>query len=171
MPPPPSQKGTGKKSGRSSDARHSRSRNTTPAISTNDFDGVYLDIVIKPLRGASYDEIIEPQGSSVIPDSKALEKVMTRIQNLIEQIDVRDEEASKALRRINEKKKEKLAEDQDNENVRRQQSQRDAEDQERVRRANKEKKTNAGKSERHSERPLTHGAHGLAPQDGSNLGK
>lgn len=167
MPPPPSQKGTGKKGGRGSDSRRSRSRNTTPAISS-EADTAYLDIALKPLRGASYDEIIDSQGSAAIPDSKALEKVMNRVQSLMDLIDTRDDEASKALRKINERKKERVQEEMENENARREKLQRDAEEQERARKANKKKKVEASKAERQN--TFTHGVHGLAPQDGSNLG-
>jgi len=171
MPPQAGQKGTGKKGGRGVDARRSRSRNTTPAVSTSETDTAYLQIVIKPLYGASYDEIVDPQTSSAIPDSRALQGVMERIDKLIVQIDARDQVASKAIRSAVEKKKERVLElEAENEAELRQKLQREAavaEEESRARKANKLKKKNEGSK---TERPLTHGAHGLAPQDGSNIG-
>jgi len=47
---------------------------------------------------------------------------------------------------------------------------REAEEEERGRKANKQKKRK-DTSRAREERPLAHGSHGLAPQDGSNLGR
>jgi transcriptional adapter 3 len=171
MPPQAGQKGTGKKGGRGTDARRSRSRNTTPAITTHETDTAYLQIVIKPLYGASYDEIVDPQISLAIPDSKALQGVMERIDKLIEQIDARDQVASKAIRLAVQKKKERNqeleAETLEEMRLKLQREAAVAEEESQARKANKLKKKNEGNK---AERPLTHGAHGLAPQDGSNIG-
>jgi hypothetical protein len=137
-----------------------------------------LEISIPPLHGATYDSIVSPSSSlppptnstsaTSIPDSKALETVMGRIQNLIDQIESRDDAASKALRKIIEKRNERVGEERE-EGLREREREREREEEvERLRKANKRRKVEAGNVE--GKHAHTTGKHGVAVQDGTNHG-
>ncbi|KAE9368472.1 hypothetical protein N431DRAFT_414901 [Stipitochalara longipes BDJ] len=171
MPLPPgqkSQKGTGKK-GR--DVRQSRSRNTTPSLVSAGAQGeagytAYLELPIAQFRTA--DDITEHYGSA-IPSSKDLEALLDRLKRLVEVVEIRGVVCDKGMRMLAQTRKDRLEEIE----TERQDAERKvrdaAEEEERGRnKANKVKKRKELSSTR-EERPLTHGAHGLAPQDGSNL--
>jgi transcriptional adapter 3 len=165
-----SQKGTGKK-GR--DVRQSRSRNTTPSLVSAGAQGeagytAYLDLPIAQFRTA--DDITEHYGST-IPSSKDLEALLDRLKRLVEVVEIRGAVCDKGMRILAQTRKDRLEEIE----TERQDTERKirdaAEEEERGRnKANKVKKRKELSSTR-EERPLTHGAHGLAPQDGSNIGK
>jgi transcriptional adapter 3 len=176
MPPLPSQKsqkGTGKK-GR--DVRQSRSRNTTPSLAGAGAQGeagytAYLELPIGQFRTA--DDIIEHYGSA-IPSSKDLEALLERLKRLVEVVEIRGSVCDKGMRMLAHTRKERLEEieTERRDEERKERLKRDAADEEERGRnkANKVKKRKELSSTR-EERPLTNGAHGLAPQDGSNLGE
>jgi transcriptional adapter 3 len=165
-----SQKGTGKK-GR--DMRQSRSRNTTPSLVSAGAQGeagytAYLDLPIAQFRTA--DDITEHYGST-IPSSKDLEALLDRLKRLVEVVEIRGAVCDKGMRILAQTRKDRLEEIETERQDAERRIRDAAEEEERGRnKANKVKKRKELSSTR-EERPLTHGAHGLAPQDGSNIGK
>lgn len=178
MPPMASQKGTGKK-GR--DPRQSRSRNTTPSlvgtassVAPSDAGKTpYTQIPISILRTSVADEIVD-QHASAIPNSRELEALMQRMERLAASIDERAAVCDKGMRVLAQSRKdrnEELEIEKRDEELKERMRRDQADEDERGRhKAHKIKKRKDVSSAR-EERPLTHGAHGLAPQDGSNIGK
>jgi hypothetical protein len=174
MPPSIAQKSNAKKGGRDNNARRSGSRNTTPGVTQRpvEMDTPLTEVRMKPFSISSYDEIVEQQSGSGIPDSKSLDALIDRIENLLKEVEARGNASDRGMRRLAGLRKDRLEE---LEAERRDEEQRErlkreaAEEEERERKANKMKKKKET-SRATEERPLAHGAHGLAPQDGSNLG-
>lgn len=173
MPSAHSQKGTGKK-GR--DIRQSRSRNTTPSLAgsvvppAESGETAYLGLPVKDF--ATCDDIVESNSSS-FPIAKELDAITDRLKLLEDVVETRSAVSDRGMRMVAQSRKDRLEEI---ENERRDVEQNErlkkeaAEEEERGRsKANKikKKKDSSGVKE---ERPLTHGAHGIAPQDGSQLG-
>ncbi|KAG9242605.1 histone acetyltransferases subunit 3-domain-containing protein [Calycina marina] len=173
MPPLPSQKGSGKK-GRG-DLAKSCSRNTTPSIvGPNSAPEVelgnttYLNLPISHFRTS--DDGIDKYGLA-IPNSRDLDALMERLKKLFDTVDQRATVCDRGMRMVADFRKDRLEEieverrDQERKEV----SRKDAADEEErsKNKANKIKKKKEIKEE--NERPLTHGAHGLAPQDGTNI--
>lgn len=172
MPPLPSQKGTGKK-GR--DPRQSRSRNTTPSISgtSNEFGETELLQLPKGKFPTSLD--FGDYVALAIPSSKDLEALSEKLQRLMASIELRGDMCNKGMRLMVEVRKDRqddIARMQQEKDALEKKKKDAADEEERGRRhkANKVKKRK-DMSTGAEERPLTHGAHGLAPQDGTNLGK
>lgn len=173
--PPFAAKSNAKKGGRDNNARRSGSRNTTPGIGAArvEMETPFLEVRMKPFSISSYDEIVEQQSGSAVPDSKSLDGLMDRIQNLLKEVEARGSASDRGMRilaglrkdRLEEVEEERRAEEQ-KERLRREA----AEEEERGRKASKMKKRK-DTSRAREERPLSHGAHGVAPQDGSNLGE
>lgn len=170
MPPQPGQKGTGKK-GRDA-ARQSRSRNSTPGSSfpLADTHTAFLDLPIKSFRTS--DDLNETYGTT-IPSSKDLEALLERLNKLTDVVDTRGTVCDRGMRLLSQARKDRLEEieNERRDEERKEQLKKDAADEE-ERGRNKMGKIKKRKdlSTAREERPLTHGAHGLAPQDGSNLG-
>jgi transcriptional adapter 3 len=170
MPLPLTQKGVGKK-GRD---RQSRSRNTTPSLvqpPPNDGEHTaFLDLPMDSFRTA--DDLIEIYGST-IPSSQDLEALLERLNKLTDVVDTRCNVADRGMRMLADKRKKRIAETENDrvEAENKERAKRDAADEEERgrHRASKIKKRKDISTAR-EERPLTHGAHGLAAQDGSNLG-
>jgi transcriptional adapter 3 len=171
--PPPSQKGKGTK-GAARDIRQSRSRNTTPSLTgaaippTETGVTAYLELSLHSFRAS--DDLVESYGSA-IPSSKELEALLERLQRLVDVVEARGSICDKGMRMLAQARKDRVEEIENDlrDEERKERIKREVKDEEeRVRtKANKlKKKKDAGKEER----PLTHGAHGLAPQDGSQLG-
>jgi transcriptional adapter 3 len=168
------QKSNAKKGGRDSNARRSRSRNTTPGVTRPvEMETPFLEVRMKPFSISSYDEIVEQQSGSAIPDSKSLDALMDRIQNLLKEVEARGSASDRGMRMLAGLRKDRLEEveaerrdEEQKERLRREA----AEEEERGRKANKQKKRK-DTSRAREERPLAHGAHGVAPQDGPNLGR
>jgi len=168
MPPMSSQKGTGKK-GR--DIRQSRSRNTTPSLagtmSEADLgDTAYLELPIASFKTS--DELVENYGIT-IPSSKELELLLERLKRLTEIIETRSLLCDRGVRTVAQARKERYEEI---ESERREEEMKErikrevADEEERSKnKANKIKK----KKDIKEERPPAVGAHGIAPQDGSDL--
>jgi len=170
MPPPP-QKGTGKKN---RDVRQSRSRNTTPSLGGAPDDAKSTAYLELPLRHFQTGQDLIQDYGSAIPSSKELNILLDRLATFVARVDARTQVCDKGMRLIAAIKKDRLEEldserraEENTERLRR-----DAADEE-ERGRNKTSKTKKRKeiSSTREERPLTHGAHGLAPQDGSMLGK
>jgi transcriptional adapter 3 len=128
---------------------------------------------MKPFSVSSYDEIVEQQSGSAVPDSKSLDGLMDRIQNLLKEVEARGNASDRGMRMLAGLRKDRLEEveaerreEEQKERVKREA----AEEEERGRKASKMKKRKETSRAR-EERPLAHGAHGVAPQDGSNLGE
>jgi transcriptional adapter 3 len=173
---PPGQKGTGKK-GR--DVRQSRSRNTTPSLVSartslppaESNETAYLELPSQPLRAS--DDLIDSYGAS-IPSSKELEGLLERLQKLIDVVELRGSVCDRGMRMLAQARKDRIEEieNERRDEERKERFKRDAaEEEERGRnKANKVKKRKDASRPR-EERALTHGAHGLIPQDGSNSGE
>lgn len=170
--PPFAQKSNAKKGGRDNNARRSRSRNTTPGVTRIEMETPFLEVRMKPFSISSYDEIIEQQGGSAVPDSKSLDTLMDRIQNLLKEVEARGSASDRGMRMLavlrKDRQEEVEAERRDEEQKERLRREA-AEEEERGRKANKMKKRKDA-NRAGEERPLAHGAHGVAPQDGSSLG-
>ena len=171
MPPPlPSQKGTGKK-GRD---RQSRSRNTTPSImsQSDPEETAYLRM---PLHNFQTDEGIDNYGSGKekdIPTSKELEALLDRLGKLVTIADARGTVADRGMRTTVGLRKERLEEIEterrdDEQKERLKKEALDEEERGRNKKASKMKKRKDASTAR-EERPLAHGAHGLAAQDGTH---
>lgn len=166
MPPPPSQKGTGKKGGR--DIRQSRSRNTTPSLASTTAEELgntaYLDLPIAAFKTS--DDIVENYGST-IPSSKDLDLLLERLRRLADIIEARGAACDKGMRLTTDARKERLEEMdiERREKERKEIIEQEALDEE-VRKINKASKLKKKKEGKEGLPSL--GAHGLGPQDGSN---
>ena len=173
---PPSQKGTGKK-GR--DVRQSRSRNTTPSLvgartslpPAESGETAYLELPIQSFRVS--DDAVDNYGTS-IPSSKDLEVLLERCRELVQIVETRGAVCDRGMRMLAQARKDRVEEieNERRDEERKERIKRDAADEEERDRnkANKLKKRKDSSRGR-EERPLSHGAHGLAHQDGSNLGE
>ncbi|KAI0473732.1 histone acetyltransferase subunit 3 [Xylariaceae sp. FL0804] len=112
MPPAPSQKGTGKKA---SGLVRQRSRNTTPMSGPPPGASIppvevletdFLDLRLESIRNISYDDLVDPSASNaVIPDSKTLDGLITRLGKLNEVIERRGTWCDKGMRLVAEQRK------------------------------------------------------------------
>lgn len=179
MPPGLGNKGKGK--GRE---RRSRSRNTTPnsALSSNIGAGVDLSIsyldndvskLLVPANG-QYTEILEKLGGAgQIPDPKALESLADHLRTLGQMAEARGDSCNTGMRELSQRKKDILEEQREREQHDREAEERlrmkreaeDDEDEGRILKAGRLKKRKE-RSTAKEDRPLTHGAHGVARQDG-----
>lgn len=181
MPPLPSQKGTGKK-GR--DARQSRSRNSTPnLVGIGTANSVVAqaetgETALLELSRASFptsDDISEHVGPA-IPSSKDLEALSEKLQRLVASIELRGATCDRGMRMLAQMRKDRLEEieTERRDEERKERLKRDAadeEERERGRHKSHKLKKRKDASTAAEERPLTHGAHNLAPQDGTHLGQ
>ena len=178
--PPLGMGSKGKSKGK--EGRQSRSRNTTPssvvsaAISTGQGNTSFLDIPIGNLmipNNISYDDILEKHGGSGgIPDPKHLETLANDLKTLYQLADVRERACDVGMRELATRRKERIVEEERE----REQAVREAEEKETLKRAAEDDEGNrarkGGKVKRsriREERPLAHGAHGLARQDGGEV--
>lgn len=107
MPPNPSQKGTGKKN---AGAIGKRSRNTTPMSSlpsnasippVDTIETEFLDLRLDSVRTITYDDLIDTTTSNaVIPDSKSLDGLITRLGKLNEIVERRGTWCDKGMRLV-----------------------------------------------------------------------
>lgn len=173
------------------EGRQSRSRNTTPSsiasaplISTTPSHTSFLDIPIGNLvvpTNISYDDILERHGGSGgIPDPSHLTTMVKDLKQLCELASARNETCNLGMRALVEKRKQALDDERDREREQAARA-REAEEREilkretvdeddvRGRKAGKPKKHKQEPTSVREERPLAHGAHGLARQDGLDL--
>ncbi len=172
----------GKGKGKGRDNRSSRSRNTTPSsvVSAGANMGsntAYLDIPITSLMvptNITYDDILERHGGGGgIPDPKHLEALAADLKTLSMLAETRGKACYKGMSELAARRKDRLLEgEREKERVRR-----EADEKEKMRKDAEELDDRSGKKgskikkikERsvvREERPLTHGAHGVARQDG-----
>ena len=179
-----------KSKSKNKEGRQSRSRNTTPSsvvsvsvstpVNTEKTNTSYLNVPIASLlvpNHVSYDMILEEHGGTGgIPDPKHLDALLTNLQMLGTLAGKRSQISEHGIRCVATKKKDLLEEERE-----REQAAREAEERENLNRAiaaeEEASKARKGakvkkKKDRSSvkeDRPLTHGAHGVAKQDGSSL--
>lgn len=172
----------GKGKGKGRDARRSRSRNTTPSsvvsagASIGSVNTAYLDIPVTSLMvptNISYDDILERHGGGGgIPDPKHLETLAADLKTLSMLAETRGKACWKGMTELAVRRKERLENDRERERAKR-----EAEEKEKMRKEAEEADDRIGKKGSklkkskdraavREERPLTHGAHGVARQDG-----
>ncbi|KAK2736631.1 Transcriptional regulator [Onygenales sp. PD_40] len=178
MPPPLANKSKGK--GR--EVRRSRSRNTTPSsVSTSTATGTnYLDNDISKILASTsvqYADILDKLGGNgQIPERGALISLSESLKTLNQLAETRGEAINAGIREISQKRKELIEEQREREQV-----DRDAEERLRMKREADEdedmgRALKGGKLKKRKdratikeERPLSHGAHGVARQDGTDI--
>ncbi|KAB5549899.1 histone acetyltransferases subunit 3-domain-containing protein [Coniochaeta sp. 2T2.1] len=149
MVPGTCQKGTGKKGGAAAVRQPPPSRNTTPnslpptaslpPIETQDTET--LDLHFDVFRNLTYEDLVDSGASTaIIPDSKALDGIVARLQRLGESIEKRGTYCDRGMRLLAANRRtrmDEIAAEGRREDERRQQ---EAEDEERERKANKKKR-------------------------------
>lgn len=137
-------------------------------IPSTETESKYLELTMIPFPQTNYEEIVDPQIGSSIPDSKAIDAIIDSLNQLLDVAEARGQVCDRGMRLLSLQRKEQV------ETERREQEHRDKEAAdkaaERSRQASKMKKKKDASKTR-EDRPLTHGAHVLAPQDGSIAGK
>ena len=133
----------------------------------------YLEIPLGSLMTPSnitYDDILERHGGTgPIPDTKHLEVLVNDLKTLSELAETRGQACDSGMRELSSRRKERVEEERE-----REQASREAEEKESLKRAAEDDDDRKGekvkrRKERSSvreDRPLAHGAHGLARQDG-----
>ena len=180
--PPLGNKGKAK----AKDNRQSRSRNTTPSsvlsaptsATAANFDNTsYLKLPFGTLMTPNnllYDDIVDRNGGNGgIPDPRHLEALASSLRTLSQLATTREQECDKGMRELGARKKQVIEEERDREREAREAEERAnlkrlAEDDE-VESSPKLAKVKRKRelSKMKEERPLSHGAHGVARQDGS----
>ena len=184
--PPGSSKGKSK----AKEGRQSHSRNTTPSSVVSAPLSVvssqaplsslaqtsYLETPITQLHipsDVSYDEILEKHGGSGgIPDPIHLQAIAHDLNTLSTLAETRGAVCDGGMRKLSDRRKERVEEDMEIE-----QANREAEAKAKLKRAAEDEELDRGRkgakvkkrkelSSIREERPLTHGAHGVARQDG-----
>ncbi|KAK0731345.1 histone acetyltransferases subunit 3-domain-containing protein [Lasiosphaeris hirsuta] len=149
MPPPSSQKGTGKKGGAGAMRQQQRSRNTTPsavpaAANLPPIENIEIETVelrFEVFRNLTYEDMVDPAASNTVtPDSKSLDGLITRLNKLSTIIENRGLNCDRGMRLLAQTRKQRmdeLAVERGREEERRQ---KDIDDEERERKANKKKR-------------------------------
>ncbi|KAL2165397.1 hypothetical protein VTH06DRAFT_695 [Thermothelomyces fergusii] len=156
MAPSSSQKATGKKGGAGAvrqqqhqQQHQQRSRNNTPgpappSASLPPFETVETETIelrFDVFRDLTFEDMVDPAAaSSLIPDSKSLDGLLTRLQRLADVIEKRGTYCDRGMRLLAQNRRQRmddLALERDREEERRQ---REAEDGERERKSNKKKR-------------------------------
>ena len=168
-------------------SRRSASRNSTPGttVAAPVFDQTalehseYLETPIGKLmvpENVSYAIILEelPVDKGV-PDASKLRDLALRLKELDELASQRGEACDRGMRDLGEKRKEVVEEERERERVHQEKEERkekhrrrEAEEEDERSRSKKLKKRKDSSRTR-EERPLTHGAHGVARQDGVDV--
>lgn len=185
--PPLAAKGKGK--GR--DPRQSRSRNTTPSSVLSGGTGpvippsaIYLESDTNKVMAApeiSYTDVVDRLGSNAtVPDPRYLERLVSQLKALGEHAEARVLACDAALRELVIRRREIAEAQREQDRIEREAEQRrarlkkEAEDDEddirssKAGKIKKRKERSTGREE-HESRPLTHGAHGVARQDGLEI--
>lgn len=179
----------GKSKSKAREGRQSDSRNSTPSSSVSapiaPSHTAFLDILIGNLMiptNISYDDILERHGGTGgIPDPSHLTTMAKDLKQLSELASARSDTCNAGMRALSEKRREALDEERQKE---REARTREAEERETLKTLKKEAdeeedeirgrkggkvKKKKERSNVREERPLAHGAHGLARQDGLDL--
>lgn len=165
-----------KSKGKGRDVRQSRSRNTTPSIagSATVVAGPpipsYLENDVTKLidlANGQYTDLLDLVAGPNIPNSKTLETLVEHLKSLSDMADARGEACNAGMREMSQKRKE-VMEDQElsREVSERAKLKRETEDDEDLAHKGKLKKRKE-RSGTKEERPLNHGAHDVARQDGA----
>ena len=177
--PPLSTKGKAK----AKDGRQSRSRNTTPSsvvsgpVSTGQVPcTAYLEIPkasLNVLTSTSYDDILEKYKAGVLPDAQQIIALATDVRSLADAAATRGTACDGGMRELSARRREKMEEERAQEQAVREAEEKEiqkriaAEEAEMKAKMSKPKKKQQKERSRvREERPLTHGAHGVARQDG-----
>lgn len=165
------------------DGRQSQSRNTTPgsivSVPINvagPSNSIHSDTSMSGLMepsSISYEDILGRHSGGGIPDLRHLEQMARDLASIDLQGVTKGEIFDTAMREGARLRKERFDEEQEKERMRREAEEREIlkraaedEDDAKGRRTTKPKKLKKERSDMKEERPLTHGAHGLARQDG-----
>lgn len=167
---PSANKGKGK--GR--DSRQSRSRNTTPSsISTGPTSAPppshYLENDPSRLlvpTNVQYAEMLDRMGAGPIPDSRSLESLMEHLKSLSQLAEARGDACNAGMRELSQKRKE-IVEDQGQFEDVGPKLKHEVDDEEPSRASKGSKVKKRKEREGKEDRPLDHGAHGIARQDGA----
>lgn len=162
----------GKSKGR--DARQSRSRNTTPSNAGSIPGGVasmtsYLENDVSKLidqANDQYGEMLDLIAGPNIPDSRTLETLVDHLKSLSEKADIRGDTCNAGMREMSLKRKHVTEDPELSREVgeRAKLKRETEEDDEQIPKGKtKKRKERAAKEER----PLNHGAHEVARQDGA----
>ncbi|OOQ86354.1 transcriptional regulator Ngg1 [Penicillium brasilianum] len=165
-----------KSKGKGRDARPPRSRNTTPsnaggttAVAAPPLPGYLENDVTKliDLANDQYTDVLDLVAGPNIPDSKTLESLVEYLKSLSDMADARGETCNAGMREMSQKRKE-VMEDQEisREVSERAKLKRETEDDDDLVHKAKLKKRKERSSTK-EERPLNHGAHDVARQDGA----
>ena len=183
MPPPLSKKIKGR-DGRRSSSRHTTPSSTisAPMASPTPTKTAFLDIPISDLAipvNVKYEDILERHGGNGgIPDPKHLETIADNLRMLAKLAQSRTKYNDMGMRALAVKRKEALEQEREREMEARELEQQEiarkqAEEEEAAREKkngkSKRKERSRVREEKPQDRPLNHGAHGLARQDGVNL--
>ncbi|KAJ5142701.1 uncharacterized protein N7515_001488 [Penicillium bovifimosum] len=160
--------------GKGRDARRSRSRNTTPssasapAIPSLPIQSYLENDVTNHIDEASlqYSEVLELVSAQNIPDSKTLETLVDHLKSLSDMADIRGEICNAGMREMSHKRKEVEDQELEREVLNRSRLKRETEEDDDIHKGGKLKKRKDRASAK-EERPLNHGAHELARQDGA----
>ncbi|KAI9782895.1 MAG: Transcriptional regulator [Candelina submexicana] len=181
----------GKGKGKGRDARRSRSRNTTPSsvgasaslTSTGSEITAYLETPISDLMipaNATCEGVFEQYCSGPnIPDLKSLNALAEKLKLLVSLAETRGEACDKGMRELSNRRKERVEENRQKEiedreleakkeKIRQEAAVKEEEEEARLGRKGTNIKKMKDRSKVRETRPLTHGAHGVARQDGGD---
>lgn len=164
-----------KSKGKGRDSRQSRSRNTTPSgasapsVSAMPIQSYMENDVTKliDLANGQYADVLELVAAQNIPDSKTLETLVEHLKSLSDMADARGEVCNAGMREMSQKRKDVMGDQELEREVRdRSKLKRETEEDDDIHKGGKLKKRKERASAK-EERPLTHGAHDVARQDGA----
>lgn len=168
------------------DGRQSQSRNTTPGSIVSvpisvvgPPNAIHSDTpmggIMEP-SSINYEDILGRHSGGGIPDPRHLDHMARDLTNIDHQADAKGEMFDTAMREVAKLQKDRIDEERERERMKRDAEEKEnlkraaeEEDDARVRRTTKPKKLKKERSDLKEERPLAHGAHHLAKQDGSDL--
>lgn len=167
---PSASKGKGK--GR--DPRQSRSRNTTPSSISAGPTSVpppshYLENDPSNLlvsTNVQYAEMLDRMGPGPIPDSRSLESLMEHLKSLSQLAEARGDACNAGMRELSQKRQEIAADEEQFEDAG-PKLKREPDDEEPIRASKGSKDKKRKEREGKEDRPLDHGAHEVARQDGA----
>lgn len=171
---PPGQKGMSKKGGGKDSSRPPRSRNSTPSVGgpsafVAQEETALLQTRLVTLPGYKYEDMVDVN-SSAIPDSKTLESLMEKLRQIAESVEAKNQIVDKGMRKLATFRRDCAEEAAQELREAELKEQKKKENEDRMKKAGK-KRDAGGQIKAKEERPLTHGAHGVAAQDGTSIGK
>jgi transcriptional adapter 3 len=125
----------------------------------------FLELTMNPFPFITYEDVVDTTSTSV-PDSKTLDGILEKLKSLLESAETRSAVYDRGMRLLAQKRKDAM----ETERLAQEQRDRDAADEaaERGKHSGKMRKRKDSNKLK-EERPLTHGAHGVAPQDGKHF--